>query len=86
MNYPTTIDAIGDVISELNEAERRFGPMHSGHEGYAVILEEMDELKEHVWTRQGNRDVAAMRKEAMQVAAMAVRFMIDICDGGRGNV
>jgi predicted RNA-binding protein (virulence factor B family) len=45
-----------------------------------VLLEEMDELKAHVWTNQEKRDIAAMRQEAIQVAAMAIRFVVDVCN------
>ena len=45
----------------------------------------MDELKRHVWTRQGMRLVHQMRAEAIQVAAMAIRFALDVCNEDRGN-
>jgi hypothetical protein len=75
-----------EVAIEVNMAETKWPPMHSAHEAFAVLLEEVDELKAHVWTKQSKRDIPAMRREAIQVAAMAVRFARDICDGGRGRV
>lgn len=65
---------------EAYRAAALWPPMQSAHEGYAVILEELDELKEHVWMNQKKRDLAAMRKEAIQLAAMAIRFVADICN------
>lgn len=71
----------------LNELERAFNwpPMNSAHEGYAVLLEEVDELWDQVKVNQKRRDIQKMRSEAIQVAAMAIRLVHDICDGGRGN-
>lgn len=37
-------DAIHAVDEELTRARAKHGPMHGPHEGYAVILEELDEL------------------------------------------
>lgn len=56
----------------------KWPPFRSAHEGYAIILEELDELKKQVWKKQGERDVAAMQREAIQVAAMALRFATDV--------
>ena len=90
--------AIADeVVAEPQRARATHGPMNSHHEGYAVILEELDELWDvckmnthkfgseaavRVEQRKFKRE--AMRKEALQVAAMAVRFIEDICDGRKG--
>ncbi len=71
------LDVVQHVVTELDSALNRYAAMNSAHEGYAVILEELDELKEHVWRKQGTRDLEAMRKEAIQVAAMAMRFLVD---------
>jgi len=69
-----------EVAVEHGRAIRKFPSFHSAHEGFAVLLEEVEELKEHVFTNQGKRDIPAMRHEAIQVAAMALRFVIDCCD------
>jgi hypothetical protein len=58
-----------------------YPPFNSAHEGFAVLLEKVDELKAHVWTKQQNRDIAAMRKEAIQVASVALSFAMIICNG-----
>ncbi len=77
------VAVLEEVQQEVLTAEAKWPPINSAHEGYAVLLEEVDELKEHVWTNQKQRDPSAMRKEAIQVAAMAVRFIRDVCDGGK---
>ncbi len=71
--------ALKDIIGEYQRAVESNDSFHSAHEGYAVILEELDELKEEVWKKKANRVRKKMYKEAMQVAAMALRFMVDIC-------
>ena len=70
------------VISELAHAQVSYPKFNSAHEGFAVLLEEVDELKAEVWKSPKKRDMAAMRMEAAQVAAMALRFMIDCCEAG----
>jgi len=69
-----------DVTVELKQALNRWPPFNSAHEGFAVLAEEVDELWEHVKTNQKRRDPNAMRKEAVQVAAMALRFALDVCN------
>ena len=71
---------LSEVIDELIRAKSKFPPMNSAHEGYAVLLEEVDELWEQVRFRPSKRDMHLMRKEAVQVAAMALRFIEDVCD------
>jgi chromosome segregation ATPase len=68
-----------EVEKEISRATVKFPPYNSAHEGYAVIKEELDELWEHVRTRDENRNVEEMAQEAIQVATTAVRFVIDVC-------
>jgi hypothetical protein len=70
-------DAIEQIIHEYYRATNMNGAFNSPHEGFAVIHEEFDELKAEVWKNGATRDINLMRKEAMQVAAMAFRFMVD---------
>jgi len=72
-----TESAFTDVLNELEIAEAKFPPFTSPHEGYAVLLEEVDELWDVVKMQYDQR-TKEMRKEAMQVAAMAIRFMTDL--------
>ena len=72
------IDIILSVVrSEVLTALSRFPRFNSPHEGKAVIEEELDELWEKVKANEGRSPAA--RSEAKQIAAMAVRYMID-CD------
>lgn len=73
--------ALASVREELIEACRRFDPMRSPHEGYAVILEELDELWAEVKADKG--DSTTGRAEAIQLAAMAIRYLVDVADGRR---
>lgn len=68
-----------DVADELAEARQKFAAFNSGHEGWAVIKEELDELWEEV--RSKNQANARLYEEAKQTAAMAIRFMLDVCGG-----
>jgi NTP pyrophosphatase (non-canonical NTP hydrolase) len=71
---------IKDVVREYNNASDLYPPFHNGHEAFAVLLEEVDELWEAVRIKQRdpNRN-EEMRREATQVAAMAIRFIHDVC-------
>lgn len=77
--------AVYAVRKELEAAMKNWPVFNSAHEGFAVLLEEVDELKRHVWTRQNRRDLYEMKKEAIQVAAMALRFAVEVCDEERGR-
>lgn len=68
-----------DVMKELMRAVMKHGPQKSPHEGYAVLLEEVDELWDEIKRDGGGRNAAA-RAEAIQIAAMAIRYVIDNID------
>lgn len=79
MKYNRDItQAMQEVREELLIAVQKFPPMHSAHEGFAVIHEEFDELKAEIWKNPERRDIEAMHAEAVQLAAMCVRLMVDI--------
>ena len=67
------LSAINGVTLELSRAVQKHGSMHGPHEGYAVILEELDEVWDIARMKRKNRDEAQLRKELIQVATMAVK-------------
>ena len=71
--------------AELTTALTNFPPMNSAHEGYAVLLEEVDELWDQVKINQKKRDISKMKSEAIQVAAMAIRFALEVCNEETGR-
>ncbi len=70
---------VREVQKELAKAREKFGDMASQHEGWAVIREEVDEL----WEEVKHGSLARACEEAIQVAAMAIRFVADLgAEGG----
>ena len=67
-----------EVTKELNRSYELYGKFYGSHEGYAVLLEELDELWDEVKKRK--RDLPSMRREAIQISAMAIKFVLDICN------
>lgn len=76
---------LAEVGVEVEKAVERYPAMNSPHEGFSVLAEEVDELWDEVKVKQGRRDVERMRKEAIQIAAMAVRFIYDLCNPQAGQ-
>ncbi len=70
-----------DLSMEMNRATTYHSGMNSAHEGYAVILEEMDELWDEI--KKNPHNPKLMRKEAIHVATMAIRFVMDVCPNDR---
>lgn len=68
---------IDEVEVELREALANYSPIVSYHEGYSIIKEELDELWGEVKMKPLYRNQDKLRKEAIQVAAMAIRFVLD---------
>jgi hypothetical protein len=84
-DMPNDTDLILTEVKDELERASVWPAMNSAHEGYAVLAEEVDELWEHVKINQKKRDIVAMRKEAVQVAAMAIRFACEVCNEERGR-
>lgn len=77
MQTPAEVSqAVNEVYAELQRTTALYGPFASTHEGYAIIKEELDELWEVI--RLHGQPPEALRREATQVAAMALRFMLDL--------
>jgi len=66
------------VKDELRRATSDYGTFASCHEGYAVILEELDELWAEIKANSGTTHRAT--SEAVQTAAMAIRYLMDLCE------
>jgi hypothetical protein len=77
--------AINDVAIEIMSARSKWPAFHSAHEGYAVALGEVYQLLEHVMRKQGERDLDAMRREAIQCAAMFAAFAAECCGETAGR-
>lgn len=63
---------------EIEAARANHKPINSAHEGYAVILEELDEFWEEVRKKRSLRDKSKMVAELVQIAAMAQRTAEDV--------
>lgn len=70
--------AMSLVSAEITTATTRFGAFKSPHEGLAIIQEEFEELKGEVFKHFDVRTDTDMEREATHLAAMAIRFLIDL--------
>ena len=80
--------AIKAIVKELENAEEKFKPFNSAHEGWAVLMEEVDELWDEVKGHYGPERDQRMAEEAIQVGAMALRFLLMLsveCPECRGD-
>lgn len=79
-------EAIAEILKEYARALRIHGPLSSASEGLAVIREEYLELEREVFwgkkERLGSSEpwLVAMEHEAVQVAAMALRFLVEVAN------
>lgn len=67
---------LNEIYSEFRRAGELYKPMSSFHEGYAVILEELDELWDEIKKKHPSQ--GELYKEAIQVGAMMIRFIYDM--------
>ena len=74
------IGILQEIGNEVVRAESLHAPLHSHHEAYAVIWEELEEYWREVRKRSERRDPAAMRKELIHTAAVCVRTLGDVVD------
>lgn len=76
----TVEEATKLVLAEFKSASEKHGAFHNLHEGYAVLLKEVDELWDEIKMSPGLRLLPCVREEAVQVAAMALRILVDCCE------
>lgn len=64
----------------LNALQKHPEGFHSFHEGWAVLKEEEFELMQEVFKGGTEpRSVPKMRAEALQISAMGLRFILNLC-------
>lgn len=79
-NFQGLLIVLEEIRNEDERAYSKHADLNSLHEAYAVILEELDEVWDEVKKKSGERDLQAVRQELIQVAAMAVRAILDVVD------
>ena len=67
---------IQKIHEEFNNAKVKHKDFETYHHGYAVILEELDELWDEIKKQKPNKE--NLKKEATQIAAMCIRFITDL--------
>lgn len=74
VRFEISTDIACAMLDEVTRAREQHDPLNSAHEGYAVLKEELDELWDAVKAKRPEEAV----KEAIQVGAMAIRFVLDL--------
>jgi hypothetical protein len=72
------MDLVRAELARAYSLHRAF-PTH--HHACSVILAEFEELKSELWKKSAERDPQAVIAEAVQVAAMAMRTILDLHGG-----
>jgi len=68
-----------EVKHEIDQSESHYGPFHSLHEGLAVLREQYKELEDAIfWGVRETGDTKCVRKEAISIAAVAMRIAMMI--------
>jgi NTP pyrophosphatase (non-canonical NTP hydrolase) len=68
-------DMLDIVYEEINRANIAYPQFTSAHEAYGVLLEEVEEVWEHVKKKPQVRNMEELEGELVQVAAMSVKFI-----------
>lgn len=75
----TPNNAIEEIKKEIESAQSKYPALHSNHEAYAVILEEMDELWDEIKKSKDVKGNGRIKSELIQVGAMVLRYLNDLC-------
>lgn len=68
----------GFVFDEYMHARTKFPAFNNFHEGYAVLLEELDELWDEIKKNSSIRDLEKIIDETIHVGAMATAILVDL--------
>ena len=72
---PVILEAVGRrAVNEAVAAVAHHDGFASFHEGYAVLIEEVEELWGEIKVNRANRSRQRVHDEAIQVAAMAIEI------------
>lgn len=78
-------DVMQKIKTELMITDAQKPSFHSTHEGYGVLKEEVDELWDKIKQTKGfDRASLLMVNEAIQVAAMAIKFVENLYQNEEG--
>jgi len=73
------IKELNFIEKELRIAKARFpNKINSLHEGYAILLEEVEELWDEIKKKESTRDAKKITLELLQVATVAIRVYQDL--------
>jgi len=86
MYSPAVDDIPAAIMSEVERAKRHGEKFASLHEAYAVILEEVDEVWDITRQKRRERSALELRKEFIQIGAMAVKALQSLDNFVGGNV
>jgi len=81
-DYNNTVEKLEEILQLVAEeymaACHNFPPFRSAHEGVAIVDEEMREFRDAAyWPHKHDKE--AEETEATQLAAMAIRYLMDVC-------
>lgn len=72
------IRTLGEIDDELISARSAYPKMHSPHHALGVLDEEVFELRLEIYKKPMDRDREKLRREAVQVAATAIRIIEEL--------
>jgi len=72
-------EALKHIEEEYLRASDLYPNLHSNHEAYAVIKEEVDELWDAIKDSKDTKGNNQIRHELIQVGAMVVRYLNNLC-------
>jgi len=72
-------ESLKQIEIEFLRASDLYSDLHSNHEAYAVIKEEIDELWDAIKKNKGTKGDKQIRHELIQIGAMVVRYLDNLC-------